>query len=52
VIRNNYKDEEKSALVEFLAMLRGTAQALREAYALLAPVIRVGLHGQVRFVWS
>lgn len=48
VVRYNYKPEEKVALVEFVAMIKGLAAVMIKEDSLLSPIIRNCIHDEVQ----
>jgi len=47
-IRYNYKPEEKFALIEFIAMLKGLAAVMLREEALLMPILRASIHDEIQ----
>lgn len=48
VVRYNYTSEEKYALVEFIAMIKGLAEIMLREDGLLSPIIRNCIHDEVQ----
>ncbi len=48
VVRFNYKPEEKVALVEFLAIVKGLAAIMLKEDALLSPILRHCIHDEIQ----
>ncbi len=48
MVRFNYKAEEKFALVEFIAMIKGLAGVMLTEDGLLSPIIRSCIHDEVQ----
>jgi hypothetical protein len=48
VVRFNYKPDEKVALIEFIGMIKGLANAMIKEDGLLAPIIRNCIHDEVQ----
>ena len=48
MVRYNYKSEEKFALVEFIAMIKGLANVMLKQDGLLSPIIRNSIHDEVQ----
>jgi len=48
VVRHNYKPEEKVALVEFIAIIKGLASIMLKQDGVLSPIISSAIHDEVQ----
>ena len=44
VVKNNYTDQDKTALVELISILKGLGRVMAQSSSLLSPIIRRGVH--------
>ncbi|KAJ3433774.1 cytoplasmic fmr1-interacting protein-related [Anaeramoeba flamelloides] len=48
VVKYNYTDEEKEALVEFISMIKGVSALMKKSEVNLYPIIRSFIHDQIQ----
>lgn len=47
-MKHNYTPEERCALVEFIAMIKGLAGLLLRSEPLLSPIIKLAIHDELQ----
>jgi cytoplasmic FMR1 interacting protein len=48
VVKYNYTSEERFALVEFIAMIKGLSGLLMRNEAVLSPIIKIAIHDELQ----